>query len=262
VDRALPLEVHVSVMNFSGVKSLLWILRDISARRELETMRDDMMAMIYHDLRSPLGNISSSLELINASMPVECAANIQAVMQVMGRSVDRLQRLVSSLLDISRLEAGQSLVDNKPFDLAELTREACELMQPVFESRGQTQSKPVDEISLPVEGDADMIRRVILNLLENAAKFSFSGSEIRVLATQKDGQAHVRVEDCGPGVPEAYRQLIFEKFTRLKHQDAPKGFGLGLAFCRLAINAHRGKIWVEPRQSGGSAFEFFIPLAE
>jgi two-component system sensor histidine kinase KdpD len=106
-----------------------------------------------------------------------------------------------------------------------------------------------------------MIRRVVTNLLENASKYSPQGSKIEIGARQKDDQILVWVEDNGPGIPASEHERIFNKFTRLKTENAPKGLGLGLAYCRLALHAHGGKIWVDSEVGVGSRFTFSLPIA-
>jgi signal transduction histidine kinase len=117
------------------------------------------------------------------------------------------------------------------------------------------------ESSLPlVWVDADMIRRVVINLLENAVKFSPTDSDVQVGARRLEGQVEVWVQDHGPGIPPENRERIFNKFTRLQGANTPKGLGLGLAFCRLAVQAHGGKIWVESQPEQGSRFVLTLPV--
>jgi len=109
--------------------------------------------------------------------------------------------------------------------------------------------------------DGDMIRRVLINLLENAVKFSPSSGVIRLGAELADDQVAIWVQDDGPGIPSHERERIFEKFTRLGSKDNPKGLGLGLAYCRLAVMAHGGRIWAESESGTGSTFKFVLPAA-
>jgi signal transduction histidine kinase len=108
--------------------------------------------------------------------------------------------------------------------------------------------------------DADMIRRVLINLLENAIKYTRSGGRIIVSARPQPAQVLISVADTGPGIPAAEHQRIFEKFSRIQEDGRPKGLGLGLAFCRLAIDAHNGRIWVESQEGQGSTFLFTLPV--
>jgi signal transduction histidine kinase len=108
--------------------------------------------------------------------------------------------------------------------------------------------------------DQDMVRRVVTNLLENASKYSPSGCNIEIGAHQHDDLVYIWVQDHGQGIPASEHERIFDKFTRLKTENGPKGLGLGLAYCRLAIQAHGGKIWVESELGVGSRFIFTLPV--
>jgi signal transduction histidine kinase len=107
--------------------------------------------------------------------------------------------------------------------------------------------------------DADMVRRVLINLLENAVKFSPEKTAIQVAVQRQNGFVLTQVKDNGPGIPPAQQERIFEKFARLNMKDGPKGLGLGLAYCRLAIAAHGGQIWIESEPGQGSTFNFTLP---
>jgi signal transduction histidine kinase len=110
--------------------------------------------------------------------------------------------------------------------------------------------------------DVDMIRRVLINLLENAIKFTPSQGKIFLQICQQDAFILISIKDSGPGIPLADQERIFEKFTRLPIKEGPKGLGLGLAFCRLAVTGHGGRIWVESQPGQGADFRFLLPIAE
>jgi len=111
-----------------------------------------------------------------------------------------------------------------------------------------------------VEMDVDMIRRVLINLLENAIKYTRTGGQITASARRSKGEITVSVADTGPGIPAREQQHIFDKFTRIQGEGRAKGLGLGLAFCRLAIEAHGGRLWVESEEGKGSTFSFSLPV--
>jgi signal transduction histidine kinase len=134
-------------------------------------------------------------------------------------------------------------------------------MESLVHNKSQIISYKVPDRLPSVLADHDMIRRVVTNLLENASKYSPQGSKIEIGARQKDDQILVWVEDNGPGIPASEHERIFNKFTRLKTENAPKGLGLGLAYCRLALHAHGGKIWVDSEVGVGSRFTFSLPIA-
>lgn len=259
-QRRLSIEVYVSKVNTLGSPFIQWILRDIEVRKDLDNLRNDLTAMIYHDLRSPLANIISSLEILSTLLPMEDGSAIKSVYQVANRSTDRMQRLINSLLDINRIEAGQQITERSSVAAADLISEAMEATLPNIESKSQTIGKNVPA-NLPVlVVDEDMIKRVLINLIENASKYSPSRSSIQVSAAQIDGFVAFTVDDNGPGIPEGFKEHIFDKFSRVNSMSTRKGLGIGLAFCRLAVTAHGGKIWVENLSEGGSRFTFTIPV--
>lgn len=257
----LPVQVYVHRVNFEGLDNLQWTLRDISERKKLDTMREDLIAMIYHDLRSPLANVVSSLDVLTSLIPAEQQETLQAVISIAKRSTDRIQRLISSLLDIRRLEAGMPITNQRETDVLTLVNEAIEAVQPAFDSKEQKLELVSDDHLPKLRIDADMIRRVLINLLENASKYSSSQSVIYLGLVRDGKRVQVSVEDNGPGIPAGENEHIFDKFVRLQSPGAPKGIGLGLAFCRIAVEAHGGKIWVQSESGHGSTFLFNLPIA-
>ncbi len=257
-----PIQVYVRQVNFGSETYLKWVFRDISERKELDRLREDLTAMIYHDLRSPMSNVVSSLDMLGNLIPAPYNEDLRPILQIANRSVERMQRLTSSLLDINRLEAGHVVTDRKRIPAGDLLRDASEAVQNSIESRQQVLELEYDPHDPGVLVDSDMIRRVIINLLENAAKYSPSQGKLRA-GTQQSGQMVLFfVEDSGPGIPPDERERIFDKFVRLHSSTSVRGLGLGLAFCRLAIQAHGGKIWVEGYEQPGSRFVFTLPVEE
>jgi two-component system, NtrC family, sensor histidine kinase KinB len=257
---AVPVEIHVRKVQTGSEPSLQWILRDLSERKALDALRDDLMAMIYHDLRSPLSNIVSSLDMLNMLLPPSDRDSLQAVLTIAARSAERMQRMINTLLDIYRLEAGQMVVNRRPIEVLPLVREAIDAVLPVIETKNQEMRIDV-ESNLPLlSGDVDMIRRVIINLLDNATKFTAYKGEVTALARRVGDEIEFSVQDNGPGIPPDALEQIFDKFARLQAERFPKGLGLGLAFCKLAVNAHGGRIWVESQVDAGSRFKFTLPI--
>lgn len=261
-NRGIPIQVQVRRFVFEDAESLQWLMRDITERKDLDLLREDMLSMIYHDLRSPLSNIVSSLDIMTTLYNSADSENLLSVVNIARRSADRIQRLVSSLLDINRLESGQAIVSQQAINLSTLTGEVINAMKPVFESRRQVLTNLVPEKLPPVWVDMDMIRRVMINLLENASKFTTSEGSIKIGADREGEWMQVWVEDNGPGIPLSDQERIFHKFTRLKEKESPSGLGVGLAFCRLAVEGHGGKIWVESQIGHGAKFILTLPLAK
>ncbi|OGO10966.1 MAG: hypothetical protein A2030_06945 [Chloroflexi bacterium RBG_19FT_COMBO_50_10] len=256
----VPIKVYVREIQLDNISHMQWILRDITEQKKLDTLRDDLTSMIYHDLRSPLANVVSSLNLLDTMLPSDDPA-LKSLLEISMRSTERIQRMTDSLLDMSVMEAGQPLGTGKLTNVLVLIYEAVEAMESLLHNKGQIISYKIPDRLPNVLADQDMIRRAVTNLLENAAKYSPQGSKIEVGARQEGDQILVWVKDNGPGIPASEHERIFDKFTRLKTENAPKGLGLGLAYCRQAVNAHGGKIWVESEVGVGSRFTFTLPIA-
>ena len=218
--------------------------------------------MIYHDLRSPLANVVSSLDVLYTMLTHEEDLEFKPLLEIAMRSTTRIQRLTDSLLDMDRLEAGQEVGVRQPCDATLLMQEAVDTLAPIIYNKGQTIQMDIPTGLPLVLADPDMIRRVIINLLENAAKFTQQGGTIFLGALSEGKMVRIWVQDNGPGIPASEQEKIFDKFSRLKLSDSPKGMGLGLAYCRLAVQAHGGKIWVESELGKGSRFIFVLPIAE
>jgi PAS domain S-box-containing protein len=256
-----PVEVYARRVEFEESDLIQWTLRDITERKELDALRDDMISMIYHDLRSPLGNIVSSLEMMFTMIPED--DSLKTMLNIARNSTARIQRLVNSLLDINRLEAGQKIVDQNAVDPLALIRESIQDVEPVAAGRHQKIENRANLILPYIWVDVDMTHRVFINLLENAIKFTPVGGQIEIGATTADGETvKFWVRDNGPGIPPTDQERIFDKFTRVKSQYRTSGLGVGLAFCRLAVLGHGGKIWLESDPGKGSTFWLTLPVAK
>ncbi|MCI0551828.1 MAG: GAF domain-containing sensor histidine kinase, partial [Anaerolineae bacterium] len=256
-----PVEVHARRVEFEETDSIQWILRDITERKELDGLREDLTSMIYHDLRSPLGNIVSSLDVLYSMVPDDDKETVLAILKIAENSTDRIQRLVSSLLDVNRLESGQPVADQKVVDPLLLIKNAARDVDPVAKGRRQTFVLDLPEALPSIWVDEDMARRVLINLMENASKFTHTDEILGVGARHEDNWVHMWVKDNGSGIPPAEQERIFDKFTRLRGTSKAGGLGIGLAFCRLAVLGHGGKIWVESETGKGATFHFTFPIA-
>jgi PAS domain S-box-containing protein len=259
-NAPIPVEVHARRVEFEETHCVQWIMRDITARKELDAMRDDMLAMIYHDLRSPLGNIVSSLEMIKNAFPAD--EEFHSILAIADHSTARIQRLINSLLDINRLESGQPVADQKSVDTLALIAETIRDVTPSAAGRQQRVENKAGAPLPHIFVDRDMIHRVLINLIENAIKFTPVESYIEIGAQPtSDGFVKFYVRDNGPGISPADAERIFDKFTRLRGKNKPGGLGIGLAFCRLAVRGHGGQIWVESEEDKGATFFLTLPIA-
>ncbi len=247
----------------------LLVLRDVTAERQTEKLRQDLANMIVHDLRSPLTNmmVSTDLLLKQISGPLNSAQ--ERIIQIASDSSQQMLDLVNALLDIRRLEQRQLEMQTQPAELYELVEGVFTRIERVAGERHiQLDNRTI--MLPPICVDVDLIRRVLQNLIDNSTKFSPQGGQIQVNASvaapddlplgHPEGRwAIVEVADQGPGVPESYRSVIFELFGQAP-QGKGRGTGLGLAFCKLVIVAHGGTIWVEDRPGGGALFRFTLPV--
>lgn len=257
------IEVYVHSLDVDGVAQLQWILRDITERTKLDSLRDDLASMIYHDLRSPLANVVSGLDVLEMMLPTDRDPTVRSVLDIAMRSTERVQRLVNSLLDTSRMEAGQRIGKPEPSAVADLVQGALEAVAPNAQGKEVKLEAAVPKGLPRVMADAEMIRRVFINLLENAIKYSTEGMKIILGAKRADGFVEMWVQDEARGIPKSEQSRVFEKFARVQvgASGKTKGLGLGLAYCKLAVEGHGGKIWVESEVGKGSRFAFTIPVA-
>ena len=222
---------------------------------ETEQMRSSLLSSVSHDLRTPLavmtGAASTLLEdTIDASTRRELTESIL-------QEAQRLNRLVRNLLDMTRLEAGAVRVKKEWQPLEEVVGAALNRLEDALSERRVSTELPRDLPQVPL--DAVLIEQVLLNLLENALKYTPAGSPLEIRAEARAGGVEVTVADRGPGIPPAEQQRIFDKFYRAS--GAPVGgAGLGLAICRGIIMAHGGRLFVQNREGGGAEFKFQLPI--
>ena len=201
---------------------IVWVEENISAQMELEQLRQDLTSMVYHDLRGPLHTIYSSIVTLAKLLARENSSVVKDLLDVGARSTKQLTRLVESLLDIQRLEEGKAVLDAKPISIHALLAEAAQLVHPlIHESDQKLKLDFSDELPL-LTCDADMVLRVITNLMENAVKYSPMGGQITLSARLVTGAVRISVNDSGPGIAPTMQGKIFEKFSRVKYKDAPK----------------------------------------
>jgi len=258
---SIPVEVYVRSIFWGEQDAIQWIFRDISERKALDALRNDMSSMIYHDLRSPLSNVVSSLDILDGLL-TEKNESILSVLNIAHSSTERMQRLIASLLDINRLESGQEVITQRATAPETIIEEALNAVLPAIKARNQTARQNLEENLPAIWVDADMIRRVLINLLENAAKYTPVQGNIEIGAKRHDDWIEIWVADDGIGISPEDRANIFEKFSRAPNTEKISGLGIGLAFCRLAVNKHGGKIWIDRNYNKGTRFSLILPIGK
>jgi signal transduction histidine kinase len=232
---------------------------------ELLRLREELSDMIVHDLRNPLAVISSGLQLLERMpLPGGRAEGAASLVETMQRSARRMERLVETLMEIAELEEGRMRLRRGPVDLRALVEEALAEEQPLAERMGIELEGHVPERIPTVEADREVLQRVLLNLLDNALKYTHSGGRVWVDVEAEGEAVEVAVVDTGLGIPPEERERVFEKFTQVEGRTGSRrGSGLGLAFCRMAVEAHGGRVWVEAGPGGlGSRFVVRLTMDE
>ncbi len=227
---------------------------------ELERLRDSLVHMVVHDLRSPLLGLSGCLQMLQMDLADKLEAEQAEDLETALAAAQRLGGMVTSLLDVSRLEAGQMPLHKQSCDLRTVIAEAIASLGGLTRDR-QIVFAPGDQ-PVTLTCDPEVVGRIVANLLGNALKFTPASGEIRLAANLSDAQVKVAVADAGPGIPAAYRERIFEKFGQVENRQEGKknSTGLGLTFCKLAVEAHGGTIGVDSEVGHGSTFWFTLPV--
>ena len=225
---------------------------------EAERLRSSLLSSVSHDLRTPLSVITGSASALmesEAPLPPEARRDLAATIH---EEAQRLNRLVRNLLDMTRIASGAIKVAKEWQPLDAVIGAALGRVDDQLEARKVDVVLPPEPPLVPI--DAVLIEQVLINLLENAAKYTPKEAPIEIAARESDGAVTVEVADRGPGIPRELVEKIFEKFYRLPREGASGGAGLGLAICRGIVEAHGGRISVHDRVGGGAVFRFTIPL--
>jgi two-component system sensor histidine kinase KdpD len=233
------------------------VARDTLVKMEAERQRNSLLAALSHDLRTPLTALIGLAETLALELTAEQSPHSEPLTAIHQQAV-RMSLLVNNLLDMAKLQAGGVRLRKDWQSLEELVGAAVRTLEQAL--RPHPLRLELDPMLPLVNCDAVLIERVLANLLENATKYTPPGTVIGVTASTEADRLIVEVWDEGPGLPTGREQVLFEKFTRGHPESAAPGVGLGLAICRLIVEAHGGEIRAENRASGGAGFIFTLPL--
>ena len=225
----------------------------------LAKLRDDLTHMIVHDLRNPLSALCCFLDILEFHEAKNLSPSIQELVAVARRSAADLLTMIASILDVSKMTAGEMQLQREPCDLVALMRAILTATPPLSDGRTVTLAAPDSPVVLAA--DVGLIRRVLQNLLGNAIRFTPAGGAVHLALLPSGDEVRVTVSDTGPGIAPEDHQRIFEKFSQVETHDNRQGSGLGLTFCKLAVEAHGGRIGVESEAGKGSTFWVVLPAS-
>jgi NtrC-family two-component system sensor histidine kinase KinB len=245
----------------------LLVLRDVTEERMLDKMRDDLTHTMVHDLRNPLTGISTALKLLDRKLSGALTPAQHRLIEIADSSAQKMIDLVSAILDVSQLESGRMPISPAMVSLPELFEETLTLQMPLAAAKDLLLEADIPANVVAAWADPGLVRRVLQNLVGNAVKFTPAGGRVTVKARRWHGEQGeddldmlcISVADTGLGVSPELQGSLFQKFVVGEHQE--RGSGLGLAFCRLAVEAHGGRIWLESEPSHGATFRFTLPIA-
>ena len=256
---SVPVNVSARELSMSGDKKYLLVLLDTSERERLDQLKREFFAMVSHDLRSPLTSLLHMLDSLEAGHFGVLNQRGSADIERNQREIGRLIKLVDELLDIEKMRSGRFVIE------AEFCRVDTIMEPSVAALEHFARRRDIELVyaknDLTVYADSSLLVRVLVNLLSNAVKFSPPKSAINISVIEQDGQFEFSVKDKGRGVPPEFRKKIFEQYEQVEKSDATAkgGTGLGLPICKMIVEQHGGRIWVESANGQGSEFKFSIP---
>ncbi|MGI5247265.1 ATP-binding protein [Dactylosporangium sp. CA-139066] len=237
------------------------LARTNSDLQELDRLKSEFVATVSHELRTPLTSIRGYTEILADSDATALGPTERKIVGIIDRNGRRLLDLIEDLLTFSRIESGTLTLTLGPVRIRGLVDAACEAIRPAMEAAGLQLTLDVDEHIPVVQGDAEQLERVVLNLLDNAVKFSEPAGTVTVTGRERDGEVVLWVRDTGVGIPDNEQGMIFNRFFRTAdaQKRAIKGSGLGLAISKAIVEAHGGWIALESIEGSGTTVGFGLP---
>lgn len=232
----------------------------VAILEQSDRLKSALLSAVSHELRTPLATIKASVtSLLDESVSWDVHARTE-FLQAVDEETDRLARTVGNLLDLSRIEGGALRPDRDWYDVTELVLDVASRLSSIAgEHRIEVDLEP----DLPLACiDYVQIAQVLMNLGENAIKYTPPGTEVTLSARHHDGMLHIAVHDAGPGIPAGELERLFEKFYRARHAGHVSGVGIGLTISKGLVEAHGGRIWAESREGSGTTFHLTLPRVE
>jgi PAS domain S-box-containing protein len=257
-----PLELTLATWKSKGSTFFTAIVRDITERRKLDELKDEFIGLVSHELRSPLtvvvGAVNTALTELERLTPEET----RQLLEDAASEADVLSHLLGNLLELSRAQANRLVLYVEPMNIRTVIQRVLEKIE--GQHAGHTFVMDAPGGLPPLPADQLRVERILHNLLENAAKYSPRGGEIRISVKPDGKRLLIGVSDRGSGIALEHQAMLFQPFQRLEDsmRAGIKGIGLGLLVCRRLVEAHGGRIWVESEPGKGTTFYFTLPLVQ
>jgi two-component system phosphate regulon sensor histidine kinase PhoR len=250
------------VIKDGTMEGVIMVFHDITELRRLEQIRQGFVANVSHELRTPLSNIKGYAETLLGGA-IRDEANSKEFIDIIYRESERLSKIIDDLLDISRMESGKVKMVFLPVEAGPAIKKAMDVL------KNSAAGKSINiELSIPVNlprmlADEGRFTQVLLNLLDNAIKYTPERGNISIVASKKDNFLQIEVADTGAGIPEKDIPRIFERFYRVDKARSRElgGTGLGLSIVKHIVQSHGGEVWVKSVLGKGSTFSFTVPIA-
>ena len=237
------------------------LLRDVTRFKEVERLKSEFIMAASHELPTPLTSMGMSVDLLMEHCADELPEKDRELLQAAHEEVHRMKSLINDLLDLSRIEAGRIDLSFESVPVSTLFDHVKKVFKSQMEMKSVSLESELTGMLPRVRADANKIAWVLTNLISNALRYVDKGGNIKLGAQRIGPQVHVSVCDDGPGIPQKYHSMIFQKFVRVNQQE-PEGSGLGLAICKEIVRAHGGAIWVESSPNHGSTLTFTLPIIQ
>ena len=236
------------------------LAKEVTLKMQAETLRNSLLSSISHDLRNPLAIIVGAASTLESDEQCLDAVSRRKLVKVISEEAQRMSDLTIKILEMARLEAGEVMLNRQWFAPEEIVGSALSRLDKQLKSRPVNIHMP-ENLAL-INVDAVLLQQVMVNLLDNADKYSDSGLPIDISVGAMSLGLYITIADRGPGIPAGLQQKIFEKFFRINEESAQSGVGLGLSICRAIIEAHGGEIQATNRSGGGALFQIYLPILE
>ena len=246
--------------NVNGEKFIVGVIRDITERKRVEKMKDEFIGTVSHELRTPLSITKEGISLVLDKVPGPINEQQARILTVSKNNIDRLARIINSLLDISRIESGRIEIRREAFEVISVMRQVISAFELKIKEKGLTLRADLPKDDIVIHGDSDGFTQVLTNLISNSCKFTDQGF-IDVSLKKTGDSIEISVSDTGIGIAEENMPKLFNKFQQFGRVNGPgdKGTGLGLAIAKGIVTAHNGKIWAESEPGKGTKITFMLP---